>query len=129
MKIRTVLALIAAAFVPLYVVAKDVDAWHLWEHELSQSCPNRHVEWVADGGYLDLLDAFEKSLPQELQVAVRKAAHLEDRCASEQIGFSCEMAWSLDAYRRLGLLSRFTQWGCKEVKCEEAALCSKFPGR
>jgi hypothetical protein len=34
----------------------------------------------------------------------------------------------MDAYQHLGLLTRFVRYGCREVRCEEVALCSKFPG-
>jgi hypothetical protein len=107
----------------------DTTAWRAWEHGLHRQCPNNHVEWVPDGAYDDLLGAFESSLALPTQIKIARIVDYEHRCADEQMGFSCEMATSLDAYRRLGLLKLFVEFGCAHVKCEDDALCSEFPGR
>jgi hypothetical protein len=104
-------------------------AWETWEHNLRRHCPNNHVEWVADGGYDELIDAFQSSLSVDAQKEVVRIADYRHRCAHEELGFGCEMATYLDAYRRRGLLRLFVEFDCANVKCEEVALCSKFPGR
>jgi hypothetical protein len=108
-------------------IANPPCAWELWDRGLERSCPDRHVQWVADGGYLDLLAAFEATLPQQSQAQVRRGTDFKHRCASEEIGFACEMGVSLEMYRSLGLLDRFISFGCSHVRCEEPALCSQFP--
>jgi hypothetical protein len=107
----------------------EVTAWQAWENELHRKCPSNHVEWVADGGYDDLLAAFEITLPVHTQNRITTIADYARRCVKETGGFSCEMGTHLDAYRRLGLLKIFVAFDCSYVKCEEVALCSRFPGR
>ena len=106
-----------------------VTAWQVWEQDLRRQCPSKHVEWVADGSYDELLGAFEASLALPTQKKIAQIVDYSHRCASEEIGFACEMATSLDAFRKMGLLKSFVEFGCAHVKCEEVALCSEFPGR
>ncbi|HWX34824.1 MAG TPA: hypothetical protein VNZ53_46280 [Steroidobacteraceae bacterium] len=120
-------ALLALAW-PIPSLAEKT-AWEAWERNLHRQCPNNHVEWVADGGYDELIGAFQSSLSVATQKEVVRIADYGHRCAHEELGFGCEMATYLDAYRRLRLLSLFVEFGCANVKCEEVALCSKFPGR
>ena len=108
-------------------VAATPNAWDQYNHMLRESCPNRHVEWVLDGGYDELLAAFEATLTPAERTRIETLADLKRQCASEQIGFSCEMARSLAAYRTLHLLPRFVAYGCNHVNCEEPASCSQFP--
>jgi hypothetical protein len=107
--------------------ADTSDGWAVWSRNLKQMCPGRRVEWVEDGGYLDLLYAFEATLPEKMRDLVRRTGDINSRCSDEKIGFSCEMSVSLETYKRLGLMRRFVAFGCREVRCEEPALCSKFP--
>jgi hypothetical protein len=109
--------------------ARAGDAWQAWEKALARECPERHVEWVCDGCWAELIGAFQASLARP--VAKRAVALADTRhvCREERAGFSCEMGAYLKAWRRLGLLPRFTRWGCQAIKCEEGALCSRFPGR
>jgi hypothetical protein len=90
--------------------AGEGSAWNMWTAELRRRCPLRHVEWVGDGGYDDLLGKFEVTLPLRTQ---RKLDRLEDfshHCQTAN-GFTCEMLVSLDAYRVLGLLGKFSSFG------------------
>ena len=103
----------------------DMTAWQAWEYDLHRRCPSNHVEWVADGGYDELLGAFESSLPTPTQKKIARIVDYDHRCADEKAGFSCEMAMSLDAFRRLGLLELFVEFGCAHVKCEDVALCGE----
>jgi hypothetical protein len=127
MKTVALLTLLCCAMCPLAGTTSELSAWNLWERDLNRTCPTHHVAWIYDGGYDELLYAFEKALPDKTRMAVKQVADLTRRCASERMGFSCEMGWSLETYRRLGLLGRFVRFGCKEVQCEEPALCSRLP--
>ena len=120
-------ALLALAGPIMSCAHADIKAWQVWEQDLRRQCPSRHVEWVAGGGYDELLGAFESSLARHAQKRILQIVDYSHRCAGEEIGFACEMAISLDAFRKMGLLKRFVEFGCAHVKCEEAALCSKFP--
>lgn len=102
-------------------------AWEAWEHGLARTCPGRHVELMGDGGYLDFIAAFEATLPTSDRERLDKAADLERRCADEKMGFGCEMAGTIAAARDLGLLGRMIAFGCRTVKCEEGAICSRMP--
>jgi hypothetical protein len=107
----------------------EASPWQAWEHYLHQRCPNNHVEWVEDGGYDELLGAFEATLPLRAREEISRIIDYDHRCAAETVGFSCEMGMSLYAFRRLGILKRFVDFGCAHVKCEDVASCSEFPGR
>jgi hypothetical protein len=93
---------------------------------LRRRCPSHHVEWLCDGCWTQLTGAFEDTLPKPVRARVSRLTDMKP-CANEGIGLSCEMGQSLAAYRRLALLPRFVAFGCKAVRCEEAALCSRFP--
>ena len=107
--------------------AENPSAWDAWERSLNAQCPSHHVNWICDGCYLDLIDGFEARFSSKTRERARRIADYKTHCADEIMGFSCEMERSLIAYRQLGLLRSFTKFGCKHVKCEEPALCSKFP--
>jgi hypothetical protein len=125
MRRLTLLLLCAAA----PAAARAPNAWESWEAALARDCPERHVDWVCDGCWDDLIAAFQATLPRRSAARVNAVADERRVRREERIGFSCEMGAYLKAWRRLGLLERFTRWGCKAVKCEEGALCSRFPGR
>ena|SRR5579862_9246634 len=127
MKVAAILLLAVVALTSTQLGAAQPSAWAVYNRSLEQSCPGRHVDWVFDGGYGDLLFAFELTLPAQTRGKIMQVADLKHRCASETIGFACEFGWSLEAYRRLGVLKRFVSYGCDHVRCEEAALCSEFP--
>ncbi len=112
--------------VPASSRAGEADTWKDWQALLQKSCPTRHVDWTCDGCWTQLTGAFEDTLAAADQ---RKISRVRDvrACEQETIGFSCEMGASLDAYKRVGLLRRFVTFGCRAVKCEEVALCSRFP--
>ena len=101
--------------------------WIGWERELSRNCPGRHVEMMGDGGYDEFLGAFYKTLTPTERRRMDAAADVRKACASETMGFECEMSRNLYAAQKLGLLHKFVMFGCHAVKCEEGALCSQFP--
>jgi hypothetical protein len=117
-----VLLILLTAFPTAAMAANDV--WANWGRELSLQCPAHHVDWICDSCYDELIGGFSATLPAAIN---RKAARIADyshRCAQEWMGFSCEMTVYLDAFRRLGLLKRFTAFGCKTYRCEEVAMCT-----
>lgn len=96
-------------------------AWNAWERGLRHQCPSRHVPWVGDGGYDELLDEFDTSLSRS---DFKKLEAEEDFSPCREVnGFSCEMMVALDAYQRLGLMKRFVDFGCRHVRCEDIAVC------
>ncbi len=103
------------------------DAWRDWQSLLHQACPGHHVDWVCDGCGLQLVEAFEDTLSERVQRQIARIADIDHACAQEQIGFYCDRARHLVAFERLGLMHRFVVFGCKTVKCEEAAICSRLP--
>ena len=111
-------------FLPL-LAADDNRLWKAWEKELRRQCPSNHVEWTGDGSYDDLLGEFIATLPAGTQKRVSAIADYAHRCSTEMAGFSCEMAVHIDAFSRLGLLSRFAAFGCQHYKCTEPALCTR----
>lgn len=110
---------------PAWAEAGPVDGWTAWLHGLSQKCPTRHVDWICDGCYLDYLDDFTKTLPARTQKQVTEIAYHPDRCASETMGFSCEMSVTLEAIRKLGLMDRLVNFSCEHYKCDDEASCTR----
>ena len=126
MKISTMFVVLIALQLSPLVSAHGSDSWLAWERGLHRACPRHHVEWVADGGYDELLAAFIDTLPQRVKKQISRITDYDRRCQDTE-GFSCEMGMHLDAFRHLGLLGQFTKFGCDHVKCEDIALCSRFP--
>ena len=102
----------------------EKNIWKTWERDLHRQCPENHVDWIADGGYDDLLGDFIDKLPASTQRRIAAIADYSRRCSKETAGFSCEMAVHLDAFNKLGLLKQFTAFGCHRYKCTEPALCA-----
>lgn len=102
-------------------------AWDRWTAELKRQCPSHHVDWTCDGCWTQLTGAYEDRLRPKQLKAVTKVADIRRQCANERAGFGCEMVRSLVAYDKLHLMRAFTAYGCRVVKCEEPALCSRFP--
>lgn len=123
--LRLVLTLAFSA-IPTFLNAEDADAWNQWQVLLQRSGPKNHVDWTCDMCWTELIGAFEDTLRASDQ---RKISRVRDfrGCEREQFGLSCEMGASLKAYLRTGLLRRFVKFGCRAVKCEEPALCTRFP--
>ncbi|HLJ62527.1 MAG TPA: hypothetical protein VKT70_00365 [Stellaceae bacterium] len=126
--LSAVLLALAVTMLPWGAHAKEVNPWKQWFALLHHACPRNHVDWTCDGSWMDLIGAFEETLDTADQ---ERIAHFRDyrRCESEVMGFSCEMAVSLEAYQQTKLMRRFVAFGCQAVKCEEPALCSRFPGQ
>jgi hypothetical protein len=102
------------------------NVWDSWTRDLQRQCPSNHVDWIGDDFHDELLTAFVQTLPPSSQRRVSSLADYSRRCAGVKIGSSCEMSVHLDAFIRLGLLKRFTAFGCHRYKCEEPALCTQL---
>ena len=113
--------------VATYAGAKELTAWEFYNTRLQARCPSRHVDYVYIDGYLDLIEAFEGTIPASQRREAIRLADTERQCASEKMGFNCEMARSLEAFRQMNLRERFVEFNCHHVRCEEAALCSEMP--
>jgi hypothetical protein len=82
---------------------------------------------MGDGGYDEFLGAFYKTLTAPEKRGMDAVVDYNKACASETIGFSCEMSRNIYAAQKLGLMHKLVAFGCRTVKCEEGALCSQFP--
>jgi hypothetical protein len=102
------------------------DAWSAWQRELNRACPDNHVDWICDGCIDEFLADFTKTLSSDTQRKIAKIADYSHRCARETAGFYCEMSADLNAFRRLGLLRKFVDYGCRHYKCYEPALCTEL---
>jgi hypothetical protein len=124
--ILTLVLTLGFSATPATLKADAPDAWKQWQVLLQRSCPNNHVDWTCDMCWTQLTGAFEDTLGASDQ---RKISRVRDfrGCERERFGLSCEMGVSLKAYLQVGLLRRFAAFGCRAVKCEEPALCSRFP--
>jgi hypothetical protein len=126
MRQATLLLFIAIAIAsPSSAAARDY--WKGWELELRRQCPANHVEWVFGDFYDELTGGFVQTLPPAAQRTVDSVADYSHRCATETMGFGCEMSVYLDAFGRLGLLKRFAKYGCGHYSCIEWANCVKNP--
>jgi hypothetical protein len=118
--------MLAVALAAPLAASGATNVWHVWEHKILKACPTHHVDWIGNGTYDELLEAFEQTLPAAKVKQISVMADLNKRCAGEIAGRSCEMHASLQVYQRLGLMDRFVAFGCRNVKCEDVALCSHF---
>ena len=128
MKTITGLIVVAGSMFVAQCDAAEGKGWRSWEHDLKQVCPSHHVAWVEDGLYEDLVNAFEGTLSEKANSDIERVADFEHKCAGVASQSVCLAVVHMDAYQHLGLLTRFVRYGCREVRCEEVALCSKFPG-
>ena len=122
----TLLITLVLAISPAFAVEDFDKVWHAWERETHRQCPSHHVDWIADGLYDELLGGFTQTLPKPTQRKIDSIADYSRRCKEEIAGFSCEMATDLDAFNKLGLLKRFTAFGCHHWTCEEESLCTSI---
>jgi hypothetical protein len=125
---RHLLVVLASLLLPTGT-AHGATPFKTWTNGLHRACPSRNVELLSDGAYPDFLDGFAQTLPHDVARRFDRVADIRKQCATEQIGFYCEMDRSLYAAKRLGLMQKLVLFGCRTVKCEQAALCSRFPGR
>jgi hypothetical protein len=102
-------------------------AYKAWTHALTQRCPQRQVELMGDGGYGEFIDAYYSTLQPQDQKRLSQVENLDRYCAADRMGWGCDTGRFLIAARRLGWLPNVVAYACKTVKCEEGALCSKFP--
>jgi len=85
---------------------------------------------MEEGGYDEFLYAFGKTLSPRLDRQWGIEADYARKCAGEAnggAGFSCEMGTYLHAANKLGFLRQMIRFGCRTVKCEDLASCSRFP--
>ena len=121
------LGLLVAALTVSATAADAQDIWRDWTRLTSVQCPSHHVDWMCGDCQLSVIEAFDQTLSERDQRQVVRVADLKRKCENEQMGFTCEFVESLEAYKKLGLMNRFVNFGCRAVKCEEAALCSRMP--
>jgi len=112
---------------PAWLSASTDQAWRDWKRLSDRQCPQRHVDWVCGDCYLNLIEGFHSILGQSQKRNVDRIADIKRQCATEQMGFGCETGRSLVAYKKLGLMPQFVRYGCRTVKCEYAASCSRLP--
>lgn len=124
--ILTLVLTLAFGAAPASLKANGAGAWKQWQALLQQSCPENHVDWAGDMSWTELTGAFEDTLGATDQRTISRFSDFRG-CEREKFGLSCEMGATLKAYERAGLLRRFVAFGCRAVKCEEPALCSRFP--
>ena len=124
-RLATILSLALSA-APTPIRADEANAWEQWHALLQKACPENHVDWACDTCWTQLTGAFEDTLSEAGRNKVTKNLSFQG-CEKEQIGLSCEMSAFLTAFEKAGFLPRFVRFGCRVVKCEEVALCSRFP--
>jgi hypothetical protein len=120
-------AFVVVLAAPWLLGASTDSAWLEWERLSNERCPTHHVNWVCGSCYLNLIEGFDATLTRSQKRNVDRIADLKRNCAHEEMGFSCEAGYSFDAYKKLGLIPRFVHYGCRTVKCEFAASCSRLP--
>jgi hypothetical protein len=121
------LAVLSAVVASSVLAASTDQAWRDWQRLSHGQCPTHHVEWVCGDCYLFLVEGFDATLTSAQQRNARRVADIARSCAKEQFGFGCEAGRSFLAYEELGLMPRFVHYGCRVIKCEEAAVCSRAP--
>jgi hypothetical protein len=104
-------------------------AWAGWYRDLEVLCPAHHVEWLYGAAYQPLYEGFDATLAAADRKRVEILASAQQFCANERIGHSCQLGRRLEAYHRMGLAKKFAQYSCRQVVCEEGALCSRAPGQ
>jgi len=102
-------------------------SWNRWERLSRESCPSHHVELICGDCYLFLVEDFDATLSASQRRDVIRIAEVKRRCADEWGGFGCEANRSFIAYDKLGLMHKFVRYGCRRIKCEDAAICSRVP--
>jgi hypothetical protein len=125
-RVNRVFVVLTLSLLAQFAAAKELTTWDMYNARLAQRCPERNVGLVPDV-YLAIIEAFEKTLTPSAVNAARARADIGHQCADEWMGFYCEMAMSLEAYRQLGLLDRFVSFSCHYIRCEEGAECSELP--
>jgi len=104
--------------------AAAADGWQIWHRELKLWCPTHHVERICEDCYIDLIEDFDRTLAKRVRSKVTAIADTSHRCAHDVAGFSFEMAAHLEAMNRLGLMTRFAQFGCRHYRCSEPSMCT-----
>jgi hypothetical protein len=113
---------VAVALHALPVQAGDV--WSEFYRDAKLICPSHHLKWLPDV-WDDLPFEFERTLSPTLRHRITSSEDFGS-CSKEELGFYCEGSVSLEAYRRAGILKRFTQYACNRFVCTEGSVC---PGK
>src|SRR5579884_1341138 len=98
-----------------------------WTQQSRAQCPSHHVELICGDCYLSLVESFDATLTKAEFKKVQRIADIHQKCSDEQFGFYCEAGRSFVAYKSLGLMPHFVRYGCRMIRCEEAASCSRLP--
>ena len=101
--------------------------WQAWERLSRTRCPSHHVNWMANNSYQFLVENFDATLSAPMKGKVDRLADTDRRCANVWGGLRCEANRNFVAYEKLGLMTRFADYACLRIKCEEAAICSRAP--
>jgi len=109
---------------PAVASAHLAESRDMWENEIKKRCPDHHVDWVGDGAYPALIDAYDAKLSQKLRNDLKLIAKYSRTCLKESAGYSCEWATHIQAVQKLNLLSNFAYWTCKNVSCNEPSFCN-----
>jgi hypothetical protein len=94
--------------------------WDGWDRAARQQCPSHHLELLGDI-YDELISDFSKTLPSSVNEKATAIADYSRQCTDETAGFYCEMSTYIHAYKKLGLLGKFTAFSCYRYKCLEGA--------
>jgi len=98
------------------VALKRGDYWTMWTQATHRQCPGNELQWVGmSDDALNLLGGFDATLSRAQQKHV--TAIVDNRCRDEWGGFTCDLAVSVDAYHRLGLLKSFVVFSCESYDC------------
>lgn len=108
---------------PAAASAHFAESQNMWENEMKKRCPDHHVDWVGDGEYPAIIDAYDAKLPGNLRKQLKKIANYSRTCSQESAGYSCEWAAHIDAVRKMSLLPNFASWACRNVSCNEPTFC------
>jgi len=132
MSLRLIICIILAFAAPTLADASSPwvsSAWKEYNVLLAKQCPSRHVDLIVAGQYDNFLESFERGLSPAVQHKVAGIAdtYMQRKCSGVQYGSSCNMATSLEAFRKLNLMHRFVAYSCHTVRCEDAGICSQFP--
>jgi hypothetical protein len=49
---------------------------NMWENEMKKRCPDHHVDWVGDGEYPALIDAYDATLSAKLRNDLKKSPNI-----------------------------------------------------
>src|ERR1700744_1193793 len=83
---------------PASLAADEAGTWREWQTLLQKSFPHNHVDWACDSCWTQLTGAFEDTLGTQDRGNISRVRDYRG-CKQEEIGLSCEMGASLEAYK------------------------------